>query len=133
VKSFLIERTYSRSGTIGSLSDAHGHLCYTIERPRTGDHPCIPEGTYTAKRYNSPKHGPNTWQLENVPGRENIQFHIANWPRELLGCIAPGMETGTDPETGAPGVTGSRAAYNRFMALTAGEDQIEFTLCEASR
>lgn len=125
---FTLVRRYLPLGTKGWLYDPNGwFVCFTVERSQTGDHPCIPEGTYTAKRYDSPKHGPNTWQLENVPNRTNIQFHVANWPRELLGCIAPG-EYETKAPNGEPGVLSSRAAYGKFMALTEGEDEIQFTI-----
>lgn len=128
MKKFVVERAYMEFGTPGVLLDeALNHLCFTIERPRTGKYPCVPEGTYLARRYNSPKHGPNTWQLENVPNRTHIQLHIANWPNELLGCIAPGERPGTNPKTREPGVLNSRRAYERFMALTAGDTEIEFT------
>jgi len=125
---FIIERIYKDKGTQGKQYDSNGNfLFYTIERSRTGDHPCIPEGVYVASRYNSPKHGPNTWQLEDVPGRTHIQFHIANWPHELLGCIGPGMALATSPD-GEPGVSRSREAYSTFMTLTENESFIVFTI-----
>lgn len=134
MKKFYIDRTYGEFGTPGILRDAAGNpLCFTIERARTGKYPCVAEGTYLARRYDSPKHGPGTWQLENVPGRTNIQFHIANWPHELLGCIAPGERPALNPKTREPGVEKSRVAYLRFMALTAGEMEIEFTFREAGK
>jgi hypothetical protein len=142
VKQFTIYRMYLPLGTQGELADEAGYLiCFTIERPQTGDHPCVAEGTYTASRYNSPTHGPNTWQLNNVPGRSNIQFHICKGvngqlldyvrPHFLLGCISPGLLKMEGPG-GEPGVANSKAAYDRFMALTAGETKIEFTFKKAS-
>lgn len=115
---FTLIRTYEEKGTRGELLDSEGnHVCLMIERPQTGEFPCIPEGAYTLSRYNSPKHGPNTWQYDDVPGRTNIQIHIANWPHELEGCQAPGMlrATGVD---GEPGVGQSRVAYIKFMEMT---------------
>jgi hypothetical protein len=115
---FVLERTYEEKGTRGELFDEEGgHVCLMIERPKTGEHPCIPEGTYVLSRYNSPKHGPNTWQYDNVPGRSNIQIHIANWPHELEGCQAPGTTRATSPN-GEPGVSHSKLAYDAFMELT---------------
>jgi hypothetical protein len=44
---FVLERTYEEKGTRGELFDEEGnHVCLMIERPKTGEHPCIPEGTY---------------------------------------------------------------------------------------
>lgn len=127
MKRFTIRRRYLPLGTAGQMFDEPWfHVCYTIERPQTGEHPCIPEGTYAVRRYDSPSHGPGIWQLQGVPGRSNIQLHIANWPHELLGCIAPGLRpcTGAD---GEPGVESSRIAFQKFMGLTADDDALEFT------
>lgn len=122
---FTIKRIYKDKGTQGKLYHNNQLFCYTIERPKTGEYPCIPEGTYKATRYDSPKHGPDTWQLENVPNRSHIQFHVANYPSELLGCIAPGMSPIDGLE---PGVASSRIAYKKFMDLTKDEKEITFVL-----
>lgn len=125
---YTLARHYTPHGTYGALTaeDAR-HVAFTCERPRTGEHPCIPEGTYIASRYNSPKHGPNTWQLEAVPGRTNIQIHIANWPSQLLGCIAPGLRFGASP-TGEWGVLESGKAYAAFMEETKNESHIRLVI-----
>ena len=82
-------------GTFGGLIDDTGkQLCFTVERPYTGDHPCIPCGVYSVEPYQSPKHG-DVWQVMNVEGRSNIEIHPANLASELLGCIAPGDSLGT--------------------------------------
>lgn len=77
---------------VGSLTVNGVWECYTLERFDM----IIPTGTYEIELYNSPKHGKNTPQLKNVPGRSNIQIHVANFADELLGCIAPGTEHGKD-------------------------------------
>lgn len=130
MKTFRIERQYGDKGTRGKLYNVQDFVCETIERPQTGEHPCIPEGWYIAKRYNSPKNKRIVWQLEDVPNRTNIQLHIANWPSELEGCIAPGKEIGYSPN-GEPGVLKSGQAFEEFMALTADEEQIAFQIVEA--
>ena len=134
---FTIKRTYKDKGTPGKLYHNNQLFCYTIERPKTGEYPCIPEGTYQAFRYDSPKHGPDTWQLENVPGRSHIQFHICKGksgfldyvrPHFLLGCIGPGTALGE--RHGEPAVTGSIEAYQKFMDLTKDEKEITFVIEE---
>lgn len=112
----------------------HGQdfVCETVERPKTGDHPCIPEGWYIARRYNSPANKRIVWQLEEVPNRTNIQLHIANWPHELKGCIAPGKDIQSNPQTGEPGVIKSGQAFEEFMAMTADEESIAFHIVEAA-
>lgn len=131
---FHVKRSYTPRGTPGEMLDESGaRVCLTIERASvefSSDHPCINEGTFRAKRVNSPKHGPNTWELQDVPGRTNIQVHIANKPHELLGCIAVGVHHFID-DTGEPGVDQSRIAYERFMQLTHAETEIEFTFSKA--
>ena len=127
---FTIERTYFPKGTLGLLRESDGSpLCVTIERAHDDPaYPCIPEGVYVAVRYNSPKHGPNTWLLINVPGRSYIEFHVADFPHELKGCIAPGTAHCLLPTDGEPYVERSAEAYKHFMDLTKNETQIEFVI-----
>src|SRR3990167_2998490 len=127
MKTFTLRRRYSSHGTYWELSREDGsHVAYTCEPAHMHlTHPCVPEGAYRVERYDSPKHGPNTWQLENVPHRTNIQIHIANWPSELLGCITLGGGFGSS-ESGEWGVLQSRIAYDKFMDET--EALTEFTL-----
>lgn len=130
MKTFRLERQYGDRGTRGKLYHGQDFICETIERPKTGDHPCIDEGWYVAERYNSPKNKRIVWQLKDVPNRTNIQLHIANWPSELLGCIAPGKEIASSPK-GDPGVIKSGQAFEEFMAMTSDEETIAFHIVEA--
>lgn len=131
MKTFRLERQYQERGTRGKLYDGQNFICETIERPKHDkDFPCFEEGYYIAKRYNSPKNKSIVWQLEDVPNRTNIQLHIANWPSELQGCIAPGKEIGSS-HTGEPGVLKSRQAFQEFMAMTSDEETIAFHIVEA--
>lgn len=126
MKTFTLKRQYLENGTRGKLYNGTDFICETIERSKHDkDYPCFEEGWYVAKRYNSPVNKRIVWQLEDVPGRTNIQFHIANWPHELKGCIAPGKELATS-QSGEPGVSKSGQAFEEFMAMTAEEDQIAF-------
>src|SRR4051812_13173320 len=131
---FKLIRYYTPPATAGRLYDSDGKLfCETVERPHhsfSEDHPCIPEGVYTAKRYNSPTHG-HVWMLQDVPGRTEIEIHVANWPMELLGCIAPGQAFGCDSINNQWGVKQSKVAFDRLMQATAGEVQIEITITHA--
>lgn len=131
MKTFRIERTYLPNGTRGKCYHGQDFVFESIERSKDDkNYPCIPEGWYIAKRYNSPKNKCIVWQLEDVPGLTNIQLHIANWPSELLGCIAPGKDIGVNQE-GEPGVLKSRIAFEEFMALTSDEDAIALHIVEA--
>lgn len=91
--------------TISDISFDGFHVVI-LERPRKPDprdyaadgkpHPCINGGEYDVDRVTGhPKH-PDCWQVMTGPGtpspdRTDILIHSANWIRELLGCLAPGI------------------------------------------
>lgn len=86
--------TTGKMGTFGVLLQNEAPLCDIIEKPWLDNHPqisCIPAGTYDVVTYLSPSKGYKVWLLKNVPGREYIEIHIANFESELLGCLAPGQ------------------------------------------
>ena len=85
----LIRNKAGDGGTFGTLYNDDGEqMAVTVERPPTGDHPCIPAGTYPWVKFISPHNG--ACLLFTVPGRSMIEMHSANVMVELLGCIAPG-------------------------------------------
>ena len=95
---------YRDDCTLGKLH-IDGATFPTIERARTGDHPCITTGMYDLKPHVSPKHG-NVYSFiggdvyeYSVPegvigGRCLVLLHSANLASELLGCVAPGLAAG---------------------------------------
>lgn len=111
--------------TFGKLTSNDGKFfCYTLERPVDGDHPCIPAGSYKVTIDDHHPGTPGAYrcpELMNVPGRSQIQIHIANRVVELLGCIAPGGRIGADC------VEESGAAFRRLMAYLEGA-ALPFTL-----
>lgn len=118
---------HGTAAMLGFLEDGENrHLCATLERHPSADHPCIPAGKYVAKRDwhhpNDPKRY-QVWELQNVPGRSEIQIHIANKPSQLLGCIAPGESYGV--MDGEPAVLNSTAAFKRFMEYTKDATTLE--------
>lgn len=126
MKTFKIVREYLEKGTRGRLYDGESFFCHTIERSKDDlEFPCIEEGWYIAKRYHSPANKCVVWLLQDVPNRSMIEFHIANYPHELRGCIAPGKHTILADE---PGVTDSAIAFHEFMTLTAEESEIAFQI-----
>lgn len=88
--------------------------CFTIERPWLQNAPgrsCIPEGDYRAQvgtHYGAGEGRPSI-ELSGVPGRSEIEIHVANRPSELRGCIAPGMRLGV--------LRGERAVLESARAL----------------
>lgn len=108
-----------RTGTFGVLSQDGVRLCDTVERQWKNNLPnvsCIPAGTYTLKRHQSPKFG-QCFALEAPSLGVTIQgpslrtyclFHAANKPSELQGCIAPGTSA-------AGGVVNSKVAMDMLL------------------
>lgn len=84
-----VHRTYHKQHTSGVLTLPDGSELYTLElkwdNNRVGKS-CIPEGRYRIKRDKTGKH--QWWQALNVEGRTAIEIHPANYPDQLLGCIA---------------------------------------------
>jgi hypothetical protein len=70
-------------------------LCCTLELPwlkNAKGKSCVPVGTYSMEYSYSPAFRRNTWRLLDVPGRDGILIHAANYTRQLKGCIAPCMD-----------------------------------------
>lgn len=85
---FLSDRTN------GELSFNGEKLCDTLELPWKDNQErvsCIPEGEYIASSFDSPHNG-EVWLLHNVPNRSMIEMHAANFPYQLLGCVAVGTK-----------------------------------------
>lgn len=95
---------------------------------------CIPPGTYRARVIDSPHFHRKVYLLQDVPDRDAIEIHVANWAGDvelgyhsnLKGCLAPG--TGRD-EIVPPGgemkqkaVVSSGVALNALIAATDGEE-----------
>ena len=91
--------------------------CRAIEQPwrnnasRTS---CIPAGTYRAVLEYSSRFQTNLYELKKVTGRAEIKFHVANYARQLEGCIAPGRAFADLDADGYLDVTDSR---NTLVAM----------------
>lgn len=71
---------------------------------------CIPKGTYKVITTFSNRFKKSMWLLLDVPGRDGIRIHAANFSRQLEGCIALGMETVDIDSDGTLDVANSRKA-----------------------
>lgn len=96
-----IKRQIETPGSIISSIYVDGQfVCYGLEPARTTPvhpgHPCIPAGTYKVVLTPSPHMGYVTPELLNVPGRSDIRWHIGNYPKDVLGCIAVGLVKSKD-------------------------------------
>ncbi len=93
----LIRRSYEAKQTLGTLllidEVKNIFVCRTLELPwldNQNDVSCIPAGRYPLVWEHSPKFNRNLWELKQVPNRAEIKFHVANYHRELNGCIGVG-------------------------------------------
>lgn len=89
---------------------------------------CIPVGRYKVKPRRSPKFG-NTWQVMDVPERDNILFHAGNTHKDTNGCILLGMQFGRLNSDSA--VLASKSAFMRFLDLMAGAPEAELLVIDA--
>lgn len=67
--------------------------CRTLELPDKQNEKrisCIPEGSYTMCKRNSPKYGDH-FHIKHVPNRKWILIHNANYVEQLRGCVAVGL------------------------------------------
>lgn len=126
--SLELERfAYLPEGTYGKLYLPDGTVLFTVERPWLNNQvnvSCIPEGTYSLIKRPSYVVQRSTnnefsagWEVANVPGRTYIMLHPANWPQEVMGCIAMGMGFGHIPNSEPYyAVLQSRVAFRKLMA-----------------
>lgn len=118
----------SGEAVFGVLLDNYGiPFALTAERPwldNNSNISCIPNGTYTCRRVQSPRFG-NTFEVCDVPNRTHILFHKGNIPgKDSHGCILVGEQFGI--LNGNRAVLASNAGFHEFLQLLA--DEVEFTL-----
>ncbi len=85
---------------------------------------CIKEGVYDWKKSWSVKHKMYVIRLLNVPGRDNIEIHIANFFHDLLGCIAVGIGLKDIDKDGEIDTTSSKIAFKALMDSTPDKGKI---------
>lgn len=102
-------------------------VLYGIEQPWRDNRPfysCIPAGEYLLEPHTSPRFGP-VWAFvggsvshtcSNHLPRYSCLIHIANYAREVKGCLAVGMERRKGPQ-GEPKVYPSTPAVERLREL----------------
>jgi hypothetical protein len=148
----LLRRDYrSDDCTLGVLSfstPAEDYVAQTMERPwikmpgaRGGlsGKSCVPEGVYKLEPHSSEAH-PNTWALVNPDldvlhyedqhrghARCLVLIHVANYARELRGCIAPGFGRMVD-DNGVHMVTNSRRAMSELKRMLPYSDSHELEI-----
>lgn len=84
---------------------------------------CVPEGIYDLKLEWSPKFRKDLWELYGVPNRSECKFHVANYWKELNGCIALGVKHKDINNDGDPDITSSRITMIKFHEKMSGLSQ----------
>lgn len=119
---------YGRNETVGLLTlPWKDDSFWAIENPWLDNKPnfsCIPEGLYYLERYDSPAHGEGTWQFIDVPDRTHCQIHVANYAKDVSGCIGLGMQVMSD----LGGVGRSADAMSSFRGVAAEYASIRMTI-----
>jgi|TARA_R110000824_G_scaffold340920_1_gene527398 hypothetical protein len=126
----LTRFAYYPDRTIGLLELGEHHW-YTVERPWLDNAPnisCIPTGEYAMEKVTSPRFGPGTLEIMDVPGRTHILIHAANWSKQLEGCIAPGRGLFAHLE----GVTNSKNALRELERLTGDVDRMSLVIADGA-
>src|SRR6266496_3426144 len=85
-------------GTFGVLHLNCGREYSTVERPWLDNAPhesCIPAGEYVCKIRNTQVNRSAglslAYELQAVLNRTNIEIHVANYPKDVEGCIGLGI------------------------------------------
>ena len=134
MRSLKLKRIYfQEKQTLGKLSVCEGltilFTCFTVELPWLNNVrlvSCIPPGKYKVTKRNSKKYGLHFYIL-NVPGRDMILIHSANFSRQLLGCIAPGDNHTDIDKDGLQDVTNSKNTLKKLIELMPDEFEIEIS------
>lgn len=120
-------------GTFGHLAVA-GERFPTVELPWKGNQrniSCVPTGTYElvlGRHVSEDGSSYPCYELRDVPGRSNVEIHIGNHIRHLLGCVAIG--TRFEIIDGLPGVASSSVAHARWMAIMADAPRARLTILD---
>ena len=132
MKSVKLNRT-SDDGrqTLGNAEtqDEHGNVYLrfaSLELPWKNNErqvSCIPAGKYKVIKRYSQKYG-NHFHVQDVPARDMILIHAANFSRQLEGCIAVGRKHFDMDNDGLKDVSNSRTT----LSLLYNEMPEEFEL-----
>jgi hypothetical protein len=132
----VLNRAPSHAGaTLGKLYADDKFLCHTLEdeiREQAGvpvmewklrGKTAIPAGRYRVTLENSPRFGPETLTIHDVPGFQFIRMHAGNTAADTEGCPLLGM-TATDRSlvagTSRPAVALVKTVVRQ--AIAQGED-----------
>lgn len=121
----VYRRWYSLFSVCGELWINSIRAMYTLEPARETPvhpgHPCIPAGRYKVVLTHSPHLGYICPELLDVPGRTAIRVHMGNFPRDVEGCTAVGLNH--EPDI----VAESALAFKSLMVMLTKASEIWIT------
>lgn len=124
INKVFIKRIPDKKQTLGELSiEGHEFKCKTIELEYNDNKKrisCIPCGTYTVVKRTSEKYG-NHFHITNVPNRDFILIHPANYSRQLLGCIGVGESFIDLDKDGLKDITNSKKTIEKLLEILPNE------------
>lgn len=88
--------------TLGVLSMGGKDFCFTLEDAvrepgvKVYGQTAIPSGRYKITLENSPKYGPFTLTINDVPNFSYIRIHAGNTEVDTEGCLLVGLEANLD-------------------------------------
>jgi hypothetical protein len=106
----LLERfcDHEKMGVFGIISHDGQQICHSVEQPWDDNkpfHSCVPDGVYDLVPFHSDQWG-ETYALSNPDlgvfiriddmihskQRYACLIHLANWARDVSGCVGPGSD-----------------------------------------
>lgn len=119
--------------TLGKMYVDGVFACYTLEdavrEVKIQDRTAIPKGRYQVVMESSPRFGPDTMTLLEVPGFSYIRIHGGNDDSDSRGCILVGDRIVDDPA----GDGGDIAAGTSQPALRRLKDRVKAALNRGER
>lgn len=120
--------------TLGELMvvGESGHTIFTCKTMELGWNDnrrrvsCIPVGNYVVKRRHSEKYKQH-FHILNVPNRDFILIHPANYSRQLLGCIGVGEAHVDIDKDGLKDITNSKKTMEKLLQLMPADFLIEIS------
>jgi Family of unknown function (DUF5675) len=86
-------KTYTSESTQGLMGLNGIYECNTLEPRRDqsqGKPFCVPEGTYAYRIGPSVRFDRNVVLIDGIPGFENVEIHMGNFPSDTHGCVLVG-------------------------------------------
>ena len=117
-------------GTFGMLRVQKELFCVTLEPPdilNKSFKSSIPAQQYTCNRRFS-NHFGETFEVTNVPGRDNILFHAGNYVGDTQGCIILAQYKGK--LRGDRAVLNSGKTFKTFMGMMKDYGSFHLTIKE---